>query len=88
MWILGWVILVIVFIFISILRVTLKETKIIIIISNWFKQHLNWTWVMFYLLTIILAFSVVVPTVLQPPPHIPHSYEAWTRYTVTCIFYR
>ena len=29
---------------------------------NWFKRHLNWTWVIFFTLTVILAFSVVIYT--------------------------
>ena len=35
---------------------------------NWLKRHLNWTWFFFYILTLGVAFSVVIYVVRQPPP--------------------
>jgi len=34
---------------------------------NWFKRHLNWTWVIFYTLTLCLAYSLILYIVTLPP---------------------
>lgn len=34
---------------------------------NWIKRHLNWTWVIFYTLTLCLAYSLLVYTITSPP---------------------
>ena len=38
---------------------------------NWFKRHLNWTWVIFYTLTLCLAYSLILYIVTLPPPPEP-----------------
>ena len=68
MWIIWWFLLFISFIFVMILRRIFRKSKIIIVLSDWFKRHLNLTWLSFYILTLVVACSYVVYIVQQPPP--------------------
>jgi hypothetical protein len=34
---------------------------------KWFKMHINWTWVSFYLLILVVAFSAEVYVNINPP---------------------
>lgn len=64
--IIWWIILGIVFFYLKRQWDTHKESKQNIKVLNWFRQHLNWIWVLFFVLTIALAFSMEVYTILTP----------------------
>jgi len=49
--------------------------------TNWFKRHLNWTWVAIWILVVVVAYSVLIwtmgrtpPTLFKAIPHEMHSY--------------
>jgi len=79
MWIVWWFILIIL---VMILRAILKEPKVITVISNRFKRHLNSTWLFFYILTLIVAFSYIVYEVQHPPTTVAATPGHWVSFRV------